>query len=636
VATGARIVGGGRVAVLLLAMTTAGGGVAWGTDPSPGAPTSPTPTTPPSPPAGSPAPSPLAAGTEQPDVPIPDELFSAPADPLTLALTPATKGASAATIGSDGGTLSAKSADGTVYSLSVPAGALALPTLITMTPLTSVTGFPEGTVPAGTIGVQLEPEGLELALAATLTMQPKTAPPELDSGMLSAEAGGTEAGFEDYAMDGSGVQVQLDHFSSYFMVWPLPISEAQAIERQARTDYEARFAAVIASYLRYIQQAELRGEKPFYTRDQIAEIVWQIYERDILKPRLDAAKEGCLQAEDAIRALIAYGRTLVLNGWASDQIPTVDYFEDTGWVPKDLFDLQVRLCFGEAYNWCAESGDFPGLVAYYLDAFTRAEQFFGINPSDDWVALAIGYLKRCGRWRFDLSTSLDEVSTAQNWDRSLDTSREFYLQWQPGTAGFWGIAGGTIKGNGDVNVDKLESEAGGCSAPVVVSSIDSPVPADAEVTAMTMYQYTTPLLGIQLRAAPPLLTDLSIYVTFGKVTWTEYQGCGVPRADHSDTFYVQAYIVDPNPDRKDLIQRLRDFGAGDAAQVGLFDRKPYGRRPPLHVPGQPPQRGPGAPSRWEYHTGPLSATMSVKDDVVLSKGFVDHVTMEAIFTHDPT
>lgn len=77
--------------------------------------------------------------------------------------------AASAAIDGEGGRVDALATDGTTYSLIVPAGALASPTQITMTPLASLVGSPLG---AGLVGgVQLEPDGLELAKTATLVIQ---------------------------------------------------------------------------------------------------------------------------------------------------------------------------------------------------------------------------------------------------------------------------------------------------------------------------------------------------------------------------------------------------------------------------------------------------------------------------------
>jgi hypothetical protein len=67
-----------------------------------------------------------------------------------------------------GGTLSATGSNGAVYTLAVPAGALAQPTTISLSPVTSVAGIPSST--ALTAGVQFAPNGLVLFAPATLTI----------------------------------------------------------------------------------------------------------------------------------------------------------------------------------------------------------------------------------------------------------------------------------------------------------------------------------------------------------------------------------------------------------------------------------------------------------------------------------
>ena len=75
---------------------------------------------------------------------------------------------SQATIGSAGGTVQATDASGIVISLSIPAGALAEERLITVTPLeSSLLVAPSGALHPG---VKFEPEGLQFANPATLTL----------------------------------------------------------------------------------------------------------------------------------------------------------------------------------------------------------------------------------------------------------------------------------------------------------------------------------------------------------------------------------------------------------------------------------------------------------------------------------
>ena len=92
-----------------------------------------------------------------------------PAQRVSVSPQPAEGQAATGAIGPRGGRVDALADDGTLYSLIVPEGALAFPTQITITPLAQLNGSPLGGELIG--GVQLEPDGLELAKPATLAIQ---------------------------------------------------------------------------------------------------------------------------------------------------------------------------------------------------------------------------------------------------------------------------------------------------------------------------------------------------------------------------------------------------------------------------------------------------------------------------------
>jgi hypothetical protein len=72
-------------------------------------------------------------------------------------------------LGPDGGELTVTGADGTIYTLTIPAGALAARTAIGMAPILSVDNLPPGATLSA--GVEFSPDGLQLANLATLSMQ---------------------------------------------------------------------------------------------------------------------------------------------------------------------------------------------------------------------------------------------------------------------------------------------------------------------------------------------------------------------------------------------------------------------------------------------------------------------------------
>ena len=90
--------------------------------------------------------------------------------PVPVQLVESGEHTTARTVGAAGGVLTATGADGTHFSLSIPAHALVSPVGIRMTPVRSVSGFAAGTQLA--FAVDFQPHGLVLDRAAWLTVQP--------------------------------------------------------------------------------------------------------------------------------------------------------------------------------------------------------------------------------------------------------------------------------------------------------------------------------------------------------------------------------------------------------------------------------------------------------------------------------
>jgi hypothetical protein len=80
-----------------------------------------------------------------------------------------TDGSRQALIPTSGGTVSATGANGAIYTLAIPKGALGETTSVSISPVTTVTTLPSGAVLAA--GVQFGPDGLHFATPATLTIQ---------------------------------------------------------------------------------------------------------------------------------------------------------------------------------------------------------------------------------------------------------------------------------------------------------------------------------------------------------------------------------------------------------------------------------------------------------------------------------
>jgi hypothetical protein len=123
------------------------------------------------------------------------------------------------TVGPAGGTLTTTSADGTVYTLSVPARALRTAASITLAPIAAIDDLPTGVSLAG--GAHLTPEGQTFDVPVTLTVALPTLPPSAPipftyAGLLS------ERRLYPAVLNGRMLTFEIVHFSGYAALLTLP------------------------------------------------------------------------------------------------------------------------------------------------------------------------------------------------------------------------------------------------------------------------------------------------------------------------------------------------------------------------------------------------------------------------------
>ncbi len=245
------------LAAAVLATACGGGGTeAPGSPPAVAPPGTGGGTTPP--PAGAPAPTPSAP-------PATSTWTVQPAGaPLDAAVALDTARAVSADVPLGGGRIVATGADGTTYTLDVPANGLLAATRITLTPVTQVSNLPFGETASTTIGVQFAPEGLKFFSPATLTVRP-AAPAAIP------------------------IERQL------FFGWE---STGRALSLVAPDPTSAEI---------------LLGIDDPSDQNLLNDLFAQ-YERDVVQPRLAAAGTSCAAARLAIQTLIGVERQLQLLG----------------------------------------------------------------------------------------------------------------------------------------------------------------------------------------------------------------------------------------------------------------------------------------------------------------------------------
>lgn len=255
--------------------------------------------------------------------------------PATVTVDPSRAGAGS--VGPAGGSVTATGADGTVFTLDVPPGALAQPTTITLTPVTSLTGAPGGLQHVR--AVRATPEGLHFAIPAQLRVTPPTAVPArgwLGIGMTSAGAGLdlTPAA----AGGGTIVAAVVQHFSVLGVAIPdqvnmIPSGSTGASYLDRARDAEvagdqAALEAILREWRRVLIEPLLRAGQtdPAALFQGMGEyLAWNV--QRILRPADDsvltaeAAASETLMA-DGLRAMLARGIGACLA------VPSVSAAED--------------------------------------------------------------------------------------------------------------------------------------------------------------------------------------------------------------------------------------------------------------------------------------------------------------------
>jgi hypothetical protein len=175
-------------------------------------------------------------------------LYAQPARPFDGRVAVAADAARtvAAVVGPEGGTLVASGADGTSYTLALPAGALVVPTAVAMTPVAEIGDLPltGGLVAA----VQFAPEGLALPVPATLTI---VVPQAVDpAGLVAFDWSGLggDFGLGLVAASGQTLTLLVTHFSGVGAGTAAP-ADVEALRTLPGSPARAAAGAALAALL---------------------------------------------------------------------------------------------------------------------------------------------------------------------------------------------------------------------------------------------------------------------------------------------------------------------------------------------------------------------------------------------------
>ena len=300
------------------------------------------------------------------------DLANAPANPLNLTLHLDEAQTASALIPAKGGELSATGADGTVYTLNIPAGALLTDTEISMTPISSLDGLSF----SGGLGgaVQFEPDGLFFYQDVTLTITPAQAIPVERQIVFGFDGDGKNASLAIPVVDSKDIQIRLQHFSGAGVGNGLSAEKAGIYSRMADR-VEARINNELSQKFGEERQLQLLGKADGIGLEDIASY-FKEYENQVVKSRIKAAmaeSASCADGERAIQTYLGFERQLQLLGVGTESGGLSEIL--------DLISFAGKKCVDEEYKLCANDHVLNKMIPQWL-GIQRQYQLLGAHEKD--------------------------------------------------------------------------------------------------------------------------------------------------------------------------------------------------------------------------------------------------------------
>lgn len=236
----------------------------------------------------------------------------APDDSLNVGPQRDVAHATSATIPLAGGQVVATGADGTRYTLSIPADALLQTTTITLTPIVQITGLPANRL-AG--AVEIEPLHVMLFQAATLQIEPAQAVTVTEEYPFAYYGDGQD--FHPYPIQPYSEELifPIGRFEGGYGIAQLSEQLQNAsVNAPALTpsDPEAHLRSQIAALIHAERESILQGNEPDPTLwPKVRELLLQYYNQ-LIKPTLERSKIECEYAEVNMGKALGWLRSMQL------------------------------------------------------------------------------------------------------------------------------------------------------------------------------------------------------------------------------------------------------------------------------------------------------------------------------------
>ncbi len=315
-----------------------------------------------------------------------------PAVPISLGVTLDAAHAISAVVPITGGVLTATGADGSIFSLEIPADALLQATEITMTPLKTLAGMPFGSGPA--LAVSLAPDGLFLYNFVTLTITPAQAISIKEQILFGYAGPEHNLALALPVLASRDIKIQLLHFSGYGVTKGL-LADIEPWRRRLGGSDETRIRNEISALVQAERQRQLLGGEP--TADLTGfQSLMQEFENRVVKPRLAAAGESCAAGRLAIETLVGIERQRQLIGLSQGNSS-----QDSE--TAQLVEMVGKVCLKEEYELCRDNHIIHRIIGVWL-GIARQFDLTG-NVSSTLSQEAEKLVRQCLRFELELDST---------------------------------------------------------------------------------------------------------------------------------------------------------------------------------------------------------------------------------------
>jgi len=254
--------------------------------------------------------------------------FTTPAEPLNVTVALDDKVTTSKMISVDGGNLTLTAADGTVFTLDIPAKALDGDTNITMTSVKSLEGAPLDDGSA--LAVQLEPSGLFFNELVTLTILPGKEIPVKNQIIFGYEGSGQDYHLAVVDPKSKEIQIKLIEFSGAGVGSGGDAQWAANLQIQA-SNSKTRLLQKLGGLMQIDRMHLLFSEDSDKAGEYWDTFLDQFYDQVVLK-EIVAAELDCIYAQQALDDLIRWERLRGLLGgfdqpskaWLENASPLAD------------------------------------------------------------------------------------------------------------------------------------------------------------------------------------------------------------------------------------------------------------------------------------------------------------------------